>query len=102
MPTVAPWDTTELLKPWSASAVLTVPACAATRSSRAIPAVLSCAEAARTATATATATASPSTSTARDHESYPASWPTPGAIAVHFRRSKPQSVARLVRILLTA
>jgi len=61
MPLVAPWATTWLLNPWSTSAVRTVPPCAATLSSRAIPAVLSCAEAARTTTAIT----SPRTSTAR-------------------------------------
>lgn len=61
MPKVAPWATTEFLKPWSTSAVRTVLVYAATRSSRAIPAVFSCAEAA----STTTATTNPRTSTAR-------------------------------------
>jgi hypothetical protein len=51
MPTVAPWATTELLNPWSTSALLTVLVLAATLSSRAVPAVFSCADAAGTTTA---------------------------------------------------
>ena len=61
MPRPAPCATTEFLKPWSTSAVLTVGAVAATLSSRAVPAAFSCADAARTTTAIT----SPRTSTAR-------------------------------------
>jgi hypothetical protein len=51
MPMVAPWATTELLNPWPARAVVTAGVLAATWSSSAVPAVFSCADAARTTTA---------------------------------------------------